>query len=181
MSPKRNLQDQPGAADFYETERLILRPMSLEDAGFILDLYNRPKFIQFIGDRNLKTVTDAEDYIKNRFLPQFEKLGYGNYVMITKEGNHKIGGVGIFEREGLDVVDIGFSLLDEFEGKGFAYEAAVKIKSAVISGFGLKKISAITTKDNFSSQKLIEKLGLKFIRFVMIPNDPEELMYYETE
>jgi len=54
MSPKRNLQDLPGAADFYETERLILRPMSPEDAGFILDLYNRPKFIQFIGDRNLK-------------------------------------------------------------------------------------------------------------------------------
>lgn len=181
MNPKRNLPDLQNAADFYETERLILRPMSPEDAGFILDLYNRPKFIQFIRDRNLKTVADAEDYIRNRFLPQFEKLGYGNYVMITKEGHHKIGGVGIFEREGLEVADIGFSLLDEFEGKGFAYEAAVKIKSAVMSGFGLKKISAITTKDNFSSQKLIEKLGLKFIRFVMIPNDPEELMYYETE
>ena len=47
--------------------------------------------------------------------------------------------------------------------------------------FGSKKISAITTKDNFSSQKLIEKLRLKFQKFVTIPNDPEELMYYETE
>ena len=101
--------------------------------------------------------------------------------MITKEGHHKIGGVGIFEREGLEVVDIGFSLLDEFEGKGYAYEAALRIKSVGMNDFGLKKISAITTKDNFSSQKLIEKLGLKFIRFVRIPNDPEELMYYETE
>lgn len=101
--------------------------------------------------------------------------------MVTKEGNHKIGGVGIFEREGLDVVDIGFSLLDEFEGKGYAYEAAFKIKSVGMNDFGLKKISAITTKDNFSSQKLIEKLGLKFQKYVTIPGDSEELMYYETE
>uniref|UniRef100_A0AAU6WSH8 GNAT family N-acetyltransferase n=3 Tax=Chryseobacterium TaxID=59732 RepID=A0AAU6WSH8_9FLAO len=179
MTLKRNPQDR--ADNIYETERLILRPMSLEDADFILDLYNRPKFIQFIGDRNLKTVADAGDYIKNRFLPQFERLGYGNYLMITKEGNHKIGGVGIFEREGLDVVDIGFSLLDEFEGKGYAYEAALKIKSVGMNDFGLIKISAITTKDNFSSQKLIEKLGLRFRKYVTIPNDPEELMYYETE
>ncbi|MDQ1160120.1 ribosomal-protein-alanine N-acetyltransferase [Chryseobacterium sp. SORGH_AS 447] len=181
MSPKRNLQDPQKGADFYETERLILRPMSLEDAEFILDLYSRPKFIQFIGNRNLKTVADAEDYIRNRFLSQFKKLGYGNYVMITKEGNHKIGGVGIFEREGLDVVDIGFSLLDEFEGKGYAYEAASKIKSVGMDEFGLTKISAITTQDNFSSQKLIEKLGLQFRKLITIPNDTEELRYYETE
>ncbi|MDQ0592292.1 ribosomal-protein-alanine N-acetyltransferase [Chryseobacterium ginsenosidimutans] len=177
----KNQQDPQKGNNFYETERLILRPMSLEDGEFILDLYNRPKFIKFIGDRNIKTVADAENYIQNRFLPQFEKLGYGNYLMMTKEGNHKIGGVGIFEREGLDVVDIGFSLLDEFEGKGYAYEAAFKIKSIGMDDFGLKKISAITTKGNFSSQKLIEKLGLKFQKYVTIPDDVEELMYYETE
>lgn len=179
MSLKENLRDPAG--NCYETERLILRPVSLEDGEFILDLYNRPKFIQFIGDRNLKTVYDAENYIRNRFLPQMERLGFGNYLMLTKEKNQKIGAIGIFEREGLDVIDIGFSLLDEFEGKGYDYEAGLKIKSVGMHDFGLKKISAITTKDNFSSQKLIEKLGLKFQKFVNIPEDPEELMYYETE
>jgi len=154
--------------------------MSLDDGEFIFDLYNRPKFIQHIGDRNIKTVADAENYIKNRFMPQFEKLGFGNYLILTKEGNHKIGGVGIFEREGLEIVDIGFSLLDEFEGKGYAYEAALKVKSIGMDDFGLKKISAITSKNNYSSQKLIEKLGLKFQKMVMIPEDSEELMYYET-
>ncbi|WP_267403515.1 MULTISPECIES: GNAT family N-acetyltransferase [unclassified Chryseobacterium] len=177
-----SLKNQPDlpADNFYETERLILRPMSLDDGEFIFDLYNRPKFIQHIGDRNIKTVADAENYIKNRFMPQFEKLGFGNYLILTKEGNHKIGGVGIFEREGLEIVDIGFSLLDEFEGKGYAYEAALKVKSIGMDDFGLKKISAITSKNNYSSQKLIEKLGLKFQKMVMIPEDSEELMYYET-
>ncbi|KFF14267.1 GNAT family acetyltransferase [Chryseobacterium soli] len=175
MEPKK----QPRKNSSYETERLIIRPMSLDDKEFIFELYNRPKFIQYIGDRNIKTIADAENYIRDRFLPQFEKLGFGNYLVVTKDENKKIGGVGIFEREGLDVMDIGFSLLEEFEGKGYAYEAALKVKSIGMDEFGMKKISAITSKDNFSSQNLIEKLGLQFKKYVTIPNDEEELMYYE--
>lgn len=165
----------------YETERLIIRPMSLDDADLIFELYNMPKFIKFIGNRNINSLSDAENYIKSKFLPQFEKLGFGNYLIVLKDGNKKIGGVGIFEREGLEIVDIGFSVLEEFEGKGYMFEAAQKVKSIGMDDFGLKKISAITTKDNFSSQKLIERLGLKFKKTVTLPNDSEELMYFETE
>lgn len=155
--------------------------MSLEDADLILELYNMPNFIKFIGDRNIKSLSDAENYIQAKFLPQFEKLGFGNYLIVLKEGNQKIGGVGIFEREGLDIVDIGFSVLERFEGKGYMFEAAEKVKSIGMNDFGLHKISAITTKDNFSSQKLIGKLGLKFQNYVTLLNEKEELMYYETE
>lgn len=171
----------PKKDNIYETERLLIRPMSLEDADLIFELYNMPSFIKYIGNRNINSFSDAENYIKNRFLPQFEKLGFGNYLIVLKEGNQKIGGVGIFEREGLDVVDIGFSVLEKFEGKGLMFEAAQKIMSVGMQDFGLKKISAITTKDNLSSQKLIERLGLKFQKHVSLPNDNEELMYYETE
>lgn len=117
---------------------------------------------------------------KTDFFPQIEKLGYGNYAVILKEGNVKIGAVGIFERDGLDVADIGFSVLEAYEGKGLMFEASKKIKDEVMQNFGLKKISAITTKDNISSQKLIQKLGLEFKKFVTLPNDDEELMYFES-
>ncbi len=165
----------------YETERLILKPAEVQDTDFFLELYNMPSFIQYIGDRNLRTKEDAENYITSRFLPQIEKLGFGNYVVILKEDNTKIGAVGIFEREGLDVLDIGFSFLSKYEGKGFAYESANKLKEVAATDFGVHKISAITTKDNFSSQKLIEKLGLKFQKMVTIPEDDVELMYYENQ
>jgi len=164
----------------YETERLILKPAEVQDANFFLELYNMPSFIQYIGDRNLRTKEDAENYITSRFLPQIEKLGFGNYVVILKEDNTKIGAVGIFEREGLDVLDIGFSFLEKYEGKGYAYESANKLKEVAATDFGVHKISAITTKDNFSSQKLIERLGLKFQKMVTIPEDDVELMYYEN-
>lgn len=164
----------------YETERLTLKPADLEDADFFLKLYNLPTFIRFIGDRNLRTNEDAEKYIENKFRPQIERLGFGNYVVIHKELNEKIGAVGIFEREGLDVLDIGFSFFPEFEGKGFAYESAFNLKEIAAADFGISKLSAITSKDNFSSQKLIEKLGLKFQKFVTLPDETEELMYYEN-
>lgn len=164
----------------YETDRLILKPAEVQDADFFLELYNMPSFIQYIGDRNLRTKEDAENYIKSRFIPQIEKLGFGNYVVILKEDHTKIGAVGIFEREGLDVLDIGFSFLEKYEGKGYAYESANKLKEVAAIDFGVHKISAITTKDNFSSQKLIERLGLKFQKMVTIPEDVVELMYYEN-
>lgn len=164
----------------YETDRLILKPAEVQDADFFLELYNMPSFIQYIGDRNLRTKEDAENYITSRFIPQIEKLGFGNYVVILKEDNTKIGAVGIFEREDLDVLDIGFSFLEKYKGKGYAYKSANKLKEVAATDFGVHKISAITTKDNFSSQKLIERLGLKFQKMVTIPEDVVELMYYEN-
>ncbi|HBV17268.1 GNAT family N-acetyltransferase [Chryseobacterium carnipullorum] len=176
-----SLKNLPNENNVYETERLMIQKISVDDKEFVFELYNRPKFIKYIGDRGINTISDAENYIKNRFLPQFDRLGFGNYLILTKDKGEKIGAVGIFEREGLDVVDIGFSLLEEFEGKGYAFEAAQKVKSIGMDIFGLHKISAITTKDNFSSQNLIVKLGLSFKNYVTIPDDEEELMYYETE
>jgi len=165
----------------YKTERLILKPASVDDVGFFLKLYNMPKFIKYIGDRNLRTEEDARNYIENRFLPQLEKRGFGNYVVSLKENGEKIGAVGVFEREGLDVVDIGFSFFEEYEGKGYAFESANKLSQVVKQKFGIEKLSAITTKDNLSSQKLIGKLGLKFQKYIMLPDDPEELMYFEGD
>lgn len=165
----------------YETERLLLKPTDLDDAQFVLDLLNSPKWIEHIGDRNVHTLEDAENYIKVKMIPQLEERGFGNFTVICKESGEKMGTCGIYIREGLDVADIGFAFLEKFEGKGFAYEAAQHILNLGITDFGLEKISAITTKTNYSSQKLIEKLGLKFRKFVHIPNDPEELMYYETD
>lgn len=163
----------------FETERLYLRPTNLADADINLKLLNTEEFKKYVGDRNVNTFEESREYLKNRNLPQIEKLGYGNFTLIKKDTGEKIGGCGLFHREGLDVVDIGFSFLPEYFGKGYGYEAASRILRAGFEEYGLQKISAITVKENIASQKLIEKLGLKFQKIVRIPNDPEDLLYYE--
>lgn len=162
-----------------ETERLILRLTDIQDSEFIYNLLNMPKWIQFIGDRNVHSIKDAENYIKERMLPQVERLGYGNYTVIRKEDNAKIGCCGLYDREGLEGLDIGFSFLPDYEGFGYAYEASLELKEKAFSKFGVSKILAITTKENHSSQKLIKKLGLEFVKMIQLPNDDEELMLFE--
>lgn len=163
----------------FETERLHIRPMTLEDADLNLRMVNTKEFKEFVGDRNVNTLEESVEYLKQRVLPQTEKLGYGNFTLIKKDSGEKIGGCGLFHREGLDVVDIGFSFIPEYYGQGYGYEAASRILCAGFEEYGLTKVSAITVKENIASQKLIEKLGLKFRKIVRIPNDPEDLLYYE--
>ena len=75
----------------FETDRLFIRPTVEEDAAFILELLNTPKWIQFVGDRNVHTEADAQNYIRMRMMPQLERLGYSNNTVILKEGMVKIG------------------------------------------------------------------------------------------
>lgn len=165
----------------FETERLFIKPTSQEDAEFIFELLNTPKWIENIGDRNIKSVEMAKDYIASKMHPQLERLGYGNYTLIRKTDGTKIGSCGLYDREGLEGIDIGFAFLPEYEGKGFAFEATDKLKNAAFNEFGLNAISAITSKNNVSSQKLLEKLGLKLTGTTTLPNDNEELLLYKIE
>ncbi|MDR2207241.1 MAG: GNAT family N-acetyltransferase [Flavobacteriaceae bacterium] len=165
----------------YETERLILKPTGLDDVKLIVQLLNSETFLKYVGDRNVRTLEDAENYIKRRCLPQIEKLGYGNFTIIRKFDNKKLGTCGIFVRNEMENPDIGFAFLPEFEGKGYAFEAANFIKNLGFSDFGMKKIGGITVEYNHRSRKLLEKLGLKFVKKFFMEGDPEELMYYEIE
>ena len=129
----------------FETERLFLRPaLPLEDAAFVLELMNTPKWKQNIGNRNINSIEDATHYINTRMMPQLERLGYGNYVLLRKSDNAKIGSCGLYDRVGLEGIDIGFAFLPAYEKKGYAFEAARKILDAGTNIFNIKKISAIT-------------------------------------
>lgn len=163
----------------FETERLILRPTGTEDAEFILELLNTPKWSEYIGDRGVRTVDQAKDYIQERMIPQLERLGFSNYTVIRKSDGEKLGCSGLYDREGLEGVDIGFAFLPQFEGLGYAYESSLKVKQIGIEFFGISHIKAITIESNIKSQKLLEKLGLKFVKFFRMEGDDAELMLYE--
>ncbi|MFT5647537.1 MAG: ribosomal-protein-alanine N-acetyltransferase [Aureispira sp.] len=165
----------------HETERLVLSPTSIEDAAFVLALLNSPKWIQNIGDRKVHSLEDAKDYIRTKMLPQVQTLGFGNYTLIRKTDGAKIGSVGLYSRDGIEGVDIGFAMFSEFEGKGYAFEASNKLMELAKGEFQLSKVSGITLETNKGSQRLLEKLGLKFSKMIQIPNDPEELMLYELD
>jgi len=162
----------------FETENLILRATNHTDAAFVLELLNTPKWIKYIGDRNVKTVEDARQYIANKMQPQQERLGFSNYTVIRKSDNVKMGSCGLYDREGLEGIDIGFAFLPAYEGKGYAYEAAKVIRDFGLNTLGMESIQAITTVDNTASQKLLTKLGFLQTGETTLPGDTEKLMVY---
>lgn len=162
-----------------ETNRLVISKFTTKDAPFFLELTNTPNWIKYIGDRNLKTVKDAEEYLKDKTLKSYSDFEFGFYKLQLKVENLKsIGTCGLIKRETLDDVDIGFAMLPEYESKGFGYESSMAIMELAKHKFNLKRISAITLPINKKSIKLIEKLGLAFEKKVKPFEDDQELLLF---
>ena len=139
---------------------------------------NTPKFIKYVGDREVNSIEDAKKYIRAKMLPQLTTLGYSNYSLITKANGTKVGTCGLYNRDGLDGIDIGFGLLPQYEGLGYAYEAANRLMKAAFEEFEIEELKAITSKENISSQRLIKKLGLEMVGTTKLPNEDEEILLY---
>lgn len=163
-----------------ETERTILREAVATDAAFILDLLNQPKFIKYIGDRNVRTVEQARDYIESRFTQNYKKFGYGFYVVELKSGDVPIGICGFVKRDTLPDADVGFAFLPQFEHQGYGFETASAVMRYGTVTLKLPRVLAITSRDNESSQKLLEKIGLKFERLIVLSGDSEELKLFSS-
>ncbi|MGE7948192.1 GNAT family N-acetyltransferase [Lysinibacillus sp. NPDC093688] len=164
-----------------ETERLTLRLQTTDDADFILELVNDPSWLEFIGDRGVRTVEDAREYIVNGPIRMYEQSGFCFYLVERKEDQSPVGICGFVKRESLEDVDIGFAFLPKYCGKGYAYEAASATLAYGLDTLGLNRIVAITTQDNHASAKLLEKIGLKFEGLVQLSNDSEELRLFSFD
>ncbi|RNB89213.1 N-acetyltransferase [Brevibacillus nitrificans] len=161
-----------------ETERLYLRYQTLDDAPFILELVNDPAWLQFIGDRGVRTLDDARSYIANGAIKSYERDGFGFYLVERKEDHNLLGMCGLVKREGLEDVDIGFAFLPDYRSKGYAYESASAVMQYAKETLGLTRVVAITTQDNQSSGRLLEKLGLRFELLIQMANDSEMLRLF---
>ena len=161
------------------TNRLDLSKITLKDALDFLNLVNSPNWLKYIGDRHLKTVKDAENYLTNGTIKSYVNYGFGFYkLQLRKENNKFIGVCGLIKREQLDDVDIGFALLPEYEGQGFGYEASIAVLKLAKDKFKLKRIVAITLPTNTSSIKLLEKLGLTYEKRITPFDDGIELLLF---
>ena len=158
-----------------ETERLVLRQFTFEDAVFILRLLNEPSFIQNIGDRGVRTLEDARSYILRVPIASYEKNRFGLYLVILKESGKSIGMCGLIKRDQLEDVDIGYAFLPEFWSKGYAVESALSVKEYARDVIGLKRLIAITDPENQASIRVLEKIGLRFEKMVRLSEDDIEL------
>lgn len=162
------------------TPRLLLRHLSAHDAEFILELLNEEAFLLNIGDRGVRTLSDASNYILNGPVASYEKCGFGLYAVELKESGALMGICGLLKRETLEDVDIGFAFLQRFWGQGYAYESAAEVMNFGWNVIKLKRIVAVTTSENNASVKLLEKIGLRFERMIQMPGHEGESKLFSS-
>jgi RimJ/RimL family protein N-acetyltransferase len=134
-----------------------------------------------IGDRGVRTVADAAAYILSGPVASYEKFGFGLYAVDLKESGAQIGICGLFKRETLDDVDMGFAFLRKFWGQGYAYESAAAVMDYGWTQVGLNRIVAITAPENHASIELLEKIGLRFEKMMQMPGHEGESKLLASE
>jgi [ribosomal protein S5]-alanine N-acetyltransferase len=145
-----------------QTQRLRLRAFTLADAEFILRLVNEPSWLQFIGDKNVHSLSDAENYLNTGPLAMYATHGFGLWMVERLHDEMALGMCGLIKRDTLEDVDIGFAFFPQFGGQGYALEAAGAALNYARDDAGLQQLLAITSPDNSHSIALLEKLGFSF-------------------
>lgn len=160
------------------TPRLEIREIVEGDAPFILELLNEPSFIRNIGDRGVRTLDDAREYIRKGPAASYATHGFGLWLVELQVGHVPIGMCGLLKRDVLDDVDIGFAYLPAFQSKGYGFEAGRGVLDHARDVLHLSTVVAIVNADNDVSARLLEKLGMTFERMVQpFPDEPPLRLY----
>lgn len=167
-----------------QTARVSLRELELGDAEFILELLNEAGFIRFIGDKGVRSIADARDYILQGPMDSYARNGFGLYAACLRgaaangERGTPIGICGLVKRQGLNDPDVGFAFLSRYWSKGYAVESAAAVLAHAKTVLNLDRIVAITSPDNSQSIAVLEKIGLKFERTIRLVDHSPELKLY---
>jgi RimJ/RimL family protein N-acetyltransferase len=162
------------------TQRLTLRTMCVDDAAFMLDLLNQPSWLRFIGDRGVTNLQQARSYITNGALQSYQRLGFGFYVVELSAQPVPIGICGLTKRDYLPDVDLGYALLPQYWSRGLALEAATGVLEYSRTVLRLPRLAAITSPDNHTSIRLLEKLGLRYEQTIVHPDTHEPLKLFRV-
>lgn len=165
----------------FDTERLELRHLCEDDASFILGLVNDRDYVRYIGDRGVKSIDGARDYIVNGPMASYQERGFGLYLVQLKSASTPIGTCGLLKREGLDDVDLGFAFMPQYRVQGYAIEAAEATLNYAAEVLGLKRVVAITAIDNARSIRLLKRLGFEFERHTKLRHDAEKLNLFGVQ
>lgn len=146
-----------------ETPRLILRRFTEADAPFLYLLNSDPEVVKYVHEATMQTVEQASDIIRHIILPQYEN-NFGRWAIHIKADNELIGWCGLKHLPASGEIDLGYRLLHTAWGKGFATEAAGNVLNHAFNKLHLEEITGKTHAENIGSIKVLQKIGMLFIK-----------------
>ena len=163
---------------FLHSTRLEFYRLTSQDAPLMLALLNEPSFIENIGDRGVRTLAQAEQYMQDGPLASYQQHGFGMYRVVRTIDGAAIGLCGLVSRDYLPSPDLGYAFFPEFVGQGYASEAATAVFHFGKTVLKIPKIVGIVQASNLASQRVLQKVGLIKQGLVTVPTSGEELDFY---
>ena len=142
-----------------------------------MTLLNTPGWLKYIGDKNVRTIEDAVNYLENGPIKSYKENGFGLWLTSLKNNGTRIGMCGLVNRESLKDIDIGFALLPEYSKLGYGYEIAYATINYLSHVLRIEKVVAITDSNNIPSIKLLNKLGLQFEKSLNLSENDTVLLF----
>lgn len=164
-----------------ETDRLTIRRLEHGDAAFVVELLNQPSFIRYIGDKGVRTVDDARQYLDDGPLDSYRRHGFGLYLTELRSNGAPVGMCGLLKRDELEFPDLGFAFLPQYWSNGYALESAAAVLRYGREVLGMSRVLAVTSPDNASSARLLGKLGLTFDDIVDLSGDGNEVRLFSID
>jgi len=143
------------------TERLTLRPLTLDDTETLHRIYQTENILQYFPPTPPPTHERIQRFIE-RQQEHWERDGNGNWGFVPKGESQVIGWVGLTFIPELNETEVGYLLDKPYWSKGFATEAA---RASIRFGFEdrtLDHIIALVHTDNMGSRRVIEKCGMTY-------------------
>jgi RimJ/RimL family protein N-acetyltransferase len=147
-----------------ETERLILRPFTLEDVEEWYAIHQDPEVTRYTGDGGVISKEEVKHRIRDHVLADYVNHGFGRWVVVHKEDNCLIGFTGLKYIPEMDVVDLGYRFAKKYWGQGIATEACKKALDFGFNDLELERVAAFILPANIGSQKVLEKLAFEFVK-----------------
>ncbi|KAL0630882.1 hypothetical protein Q9L58_010268 [Maublancomyces gigas] len=158
--------------NFYiETARLYISyflPTSPAHCSFLVELYNSPLFLAAEGKTGIYTDLQAQERIQTRFLAEHARNGHGTYLVSLKTTpttsfaeSRPIGSVSLMKGDKITAPDIGYSIIPEMNGKGYATESGKALLDYAKKELGISEVFGFFNPENAHSRRVMEKLGLE--------------------
>lgn len=170
------------------SERLCYSLMTANDATFLFQLDQDPEVMRYINGGKLTSMQSIEEF----YIPRMqhftnEKQGWGLWKVLLKDSKEFIGWVLVrpmaffTDKAEIDNLELGWRFMQKTWGKGYATEAALTIKTALITHGNISKLTAIAFDDNIGSVNVMKKIGMSYFKSGVHTDPVGHVVYYQFE
>jgi len=161
-----------------ETKRLILRPFVETDADDVFAFSTNLDVMKYTGDKLLSHKEEALRIITDTWFTDYKKYGYGRFAVEHKVDRRVIGFSGLKFETAIGMTDIGYRFLPEYWGKGIATESCLPFIEWGFEELNIDKIMGLAYPENIASCKVLQKIGLSFIKTEPFPGEKKQCNWY---